>query len=135
MEVRMCKWARILLALVLIIFTTPLAGKAQHARIFRIGVLLTSDLERTRARLREEFRALGYVEGQNSVIEFRSVAAEQTDRLADLAAELVRLKVDVIVAQFTPAAHAAKGATTAIPIVMAPVGDPVGTGLVTSLAR
>ncbi len=113
----------------------PLDAQAQDARLFRIGVLLTSDVERTQARLRKELQELGYVQGQNSRIEFRSVAADQSDRLADLAAELVRLKVDVIVAQFTPAAKAAKSATTVIPVVMAPAGDPVGTGLVSSLGR
>ncbi len=66
---------------------------------------------------------------------FRLVPVGQADRLPDLVAELVRLKVDVIVAQFTPAALAAKAATTAIPIVMAPAGNPIETGLVANLAR
>jgi len=108
---------------------------AQQAKVPRIGVLLIVDLERTRAQLREELRQLGYVEGQNVLIEFRLVPAGQAERLPDLAMELVGLKVDVIVAQFTAAAQAAKAATTTIPIVMAAVGDPVEAGLVVSLAR
>jgi putative ABC transport system substrate-binding protein len=79
-------------------------------------------------------RALGYVEGQNLVLEYRG-AEGQHERFPDFAAELVRLKVDVIVTQGTPAALAAKHATTTIPIVMVGVGDPVGSGLVASLAR
>jgi putative ABC transport system substrate-binding protein len=79
-------------------------------------------------------RALGYVEGQNIRFEFRSDEG-QASRLPELAAELVRLKVDLIVAYFTPAAVAAKQATNETPIVMARVGNPVETGLVESLAR
>jgi hypothetical protein len=74
------------------------------------------------------------VEGQNFAFEFRSAEGE-VDRLPQLAAELARVPVDVIVATFTPCALAAKQATTAIPIVMAAVADPVGSGLVQSLAR
>src|SRR5262249_46294435 len=79
-------------------------------------------------------RDLGYIEGQNIRFEFRS-AEGQINRLPELAAELVRLKVDVIVTWFTPTAVAAKQATREIPIVMAETGDPIGTGLVTSLRR
>jgi putative tryptophan/tyrosine transport system substrate-binding protein len=82
----------------------------------------------------EGMRALGYVEGQHFVLEYRG-AQGQFEGFPDLAAELVRLKVEVIVAQGTPAALAAKHATTTIPIVMVGVGDPVGSGLVASLAR
>jgi len=82
----------------------------------------------------EGMRALGYVEGQDFVLEYRG-AEGQFEGFPDLAAELVRLKVEVIVAQGTPAALAAKHATTTIPIVMVGVGDPVGSGLVASLAR
>ena len=84
--------------------------------------------------LREGLRELGYVEGQNYALEYRS-ADENTDRLPGLATELVRQPVDMIVATFTPCALAAKQATTTIPIVLAVVADPVGTGLVASLAR
>jgi putative ABC transport system substrate-binding protein len=79
-------------------------------------------------------RDLGYVEGKNLVIEFRW-ADGRYDRLPDLAAELVRLKVDVIVTGGTPGTRAAKQATTTIPIVMAVSGDAVATGLIASLAR
>jgi len=83
---------------------------------------------------RQGLRELGWVEGQNLVIDYRS-AEGKLDRLPDLAAELVRLKVDIIVAVPTPAAAAAKNAIETIPIVMIGVGDPVGTGLIASLAR
>ncbi len=83
---------------------------------------------------REELRGLGWVEGNNIVIDYR-FADGRHDRLPELAAELVRLKVELIVAVPTPAALAAKNATATIPIVISSVGDPVGTGLVASLAR
>ena len=83
---------------------------------------------------REGLREFGYVEGRNIRFEFRS-AGGQSGNLSPLAAELVGLKVDLIVAYQTPAATAAKQATKDIPIVMGTVGDPVGTGLVASLAR
>jgi putative ABC transport system substrate-binding protein len=79
-------------------------------------------------------RELGWIEGRNIAIEYRW-AANREDQLAALAAELVRLKVDVIVTSSTPAAQAAKRATTTIPIVMTFAADPVGSGLVSSLAR
>jgi putative ABC transport system substrate-binding protein len=82
----------------------------------------------------EGMRALGYIEGQNVVLESRG-AAGQYERFPALAAELVRLPVDVLLAGGTPAALAAKDATTTLPIVIAGVGDPVGSGLVASLAR
>jgi len=83
---------------------------------------------------REGMQDLGYIEGQNVRYEFRSDEG-QINRLPELAAELVRIKVDVIVTWFTPAAQAAKRATREIPIVMALVGNPIETGLVESLAR
>jgi putative ABC transport system substrate-binding protein len=83
---------------------------------------------------RQGLRELGWVEGQNIVIDYR-YAEGRFDRLPDLAAELVRLKVDIIVAVPTPAAVAAKKATETIPIVAISVGDPVGLGLIASLAR
>lgn len=111
----------------------PLAGAAQQARVPRVGVLSISNLEPALGFLREALRNLGYVEGKSIVIEVRS-AEGKADILPALAAELVRLKVDVIVASGTPPAHAAKQATSTIPIVIG-AGDPVGTGLVASLAR
>ncbi len=83
---------------------------------------------------RQGLRGLGWVEGQNIVIEYRS-AEGRYDRLPDLAADLVRLKVDIIAAAGTAATTAAKNATRAIPIVMIGVGDPVGLELIASLAR
>ena len=83
---------------------------------------------------RQALRELGYVEGKNIVIEYR-FAEGKFDRLSDLAAELVELKVDLIVANVTQASLAAKGATRTVPIVMQGVSDPIGTGLVASLAR
>jgi putative tryptophan/tyrosine transport system substrate-binding protein len=113
----------------------PLGARAQ-GKFARIGVLaLTSADAQSLARaLREGLREFGYAEGQNFTFEFRS-ADGNVDRLPALAADLVRLPVDVIVATFTPCALAAKQATTTIPIVMVAVADPVGAGLVQSLAR
>src|SRR5213080_1473925 len=114
----------------------PLAARAQQSRVARIGALYIglADAESFKKELREGLRELGYVEGQNIRFEFRS-AEGHLDRLPELAAELVRLKVDIIVTWFTPTALAAKQATREIPIVMAETGDPIGTGLVMSLPR
>ena len=84
--------------------------------------------------LRQGLRDLGYVEGRNIRVEFRT-AKDQLDRLPGLAAELVQLKADVIVAPSTPAAQAAKGATSSIPIVVTHVADPVASGLVRNLSH
>ena len=102
----------------------------------KIGYLSPSSaIARERVEpFRQGLRELGYVEGKNIVIEYR-FAEGKFDRLPDLAAELVELKVDLIVANVTQASLAAKGATRTIPIVMQGVSDPVGTGLVASLAR
>jgi ABC-type uncharacterized transport system substrate-binding protein len=119
------------------LLVAPLAPEAQPAtHLHRIGYLLGTPREPepyVEAFL-EAMRALGYVEGQHFVLEVRA-AAGQYERLPALAAELVRLPVDVLLAVTTPAALAAKQATTTIPIVMMGVGDPVGSGLVISLAR
>lgn len=113
----------------------PLAAPAQQSKVARIGALYigTADAETFKKELREGLRELGYTEGQNIAFEFRS-AEGKLDRLPDLAAELVRLKVDVIVALYVPPSLAAKQATRDIPIVVI-VGDPVETGIVPSLAR
>ena len=116
----------------------PLTSFAQQkGKVWRIGFLgaasasgFASGVEALRAGLRD----LGYVEGKNLVIEFRS-AEGYYERLLQLAAELVRLKVDVIVTHGAPGILAAKSATTTIPIVMASGGDPVAIGLIASLAR
>ena len=113
----------------------PVAARGQQSKIARIGALYigTADAESFKKELREGLRELGYVEGQNIAFEFRS-AEGKLDRLPELAAELVRLKVDVIVAVYVPPSLAAKQATRDIPIVVI-VGDPVETGIVPSLAR
>src|SRR5438132_355376 len=116
----------------------PLAVHAQQtARVRRVGWLSpgsgTSD-ENFLASFRDGLRELGWVVGQNIAIEPRW-AEGRFERLPDLAADLVRLKVDVIVAAVTQASLAAKHATGTIPIVMVGVGDPLGSGLVDSLAR
>jgi putative ABC transport system substrate-binding protein len=116
-------------------FAAPLIVKAQPAgKVWRIGLLSPTSQSPSIEAIREGLRTLGYVEGQNLVIEYRS-AEGRFDRLPDFAAELVRLRVDVIVAVVTQASLAAKNATSTIPIVMMAVGDPVGAGLVASLAR
>ena len=116
----------------------PLTVSAQQAsKVYRIGYLtyLGCPLRpEIMASFRQGLRELGYVEGQNIIIECRG-APGAPDRLPGFVAELVRLKVDVLVAQGTASALAAKQATKTIPIVMVYVGDPVGSGLVTSLAR
>ena len=120
------------------LLAAPLAAEAQQAgRVPRIGFLnLTSPSDRPSHldAFRQRLRELGWVEGQNIVIDYR-YAEGRVDRLPDLAAELVRLKVDLIVSGGTQAATAAKNATETIPIVMIAVRDPVGTGLIASLAR
>jgi len=112
----------------------PLSARAQQPKLARIGVLLPVNIEPFRTEFRAGLREHGYIEGQNLVFEFRS-ADGKPNLLRELAAELVRLKVDVIVASQTTAVSAARQATTEIPIVMAPAGDPVGMGLISSLAR
>jgi putative ABC transport system substrate-binding protein len=114
------------------------AVEAQPAdKVYRIGVLERTSPTVNAANLdsfRQGLRALGYVEGKNLVIEYRS-AEGRDERFAELAAELVRLKVDLILTRGTPAALAAKKATPVIPVVITGVGDPVGQGIITSLAR
>jgi ABC-type uncharacterized transport system substrate-binding protein len=114
---------------------SPVAAEAQQAaKVARIG-WLTPDRNHPREEaFLQGLRDLGYVEGRNVVIEYRS-AEGKLERLPALAAELVSLKVDVIVPSVTAAALAAKQATRAIPIVFPAVSDPVATGLVTSFAR
>jgi putative tryptophan/tyrosine transport system substrate-binding protein len=113
------------------------AAEAQQAtKRPRIGVLSSrlGPMPTREGAFQEGLRKLGYVEDQNITIEYR-YAAEKLDRLPGLANGLVHSKVDVIVAVSTPAIEAAKNATQTIPIIMAGVSDPVGTGFVASLAR
>src|SRR4029453_2198823 len=116
----------------------PLVADAQQGgKVPRIGFLsATSPSDRPALvdAFRKRLRELGRVEGQNVVIDYR-YAEDRVDRLRDLAAELVRLKVDVIVSLGTQGVTAAKNATETIPIVMIAGRDPVGTGLIASLAR
>ena len=113
--------------IVLTLWTAPLAARAQQVqKVYRIGILETIPASQNAANLdalRKGLRDLGYVEGRNLVIEYRS-ADGHAERFPDLASELVRLKVDLIVTRGTPAANAAKNATGTIPPVMAPMGDP-----------
>jgi putative tryptophan/tyrosine transport system substrate-binding protein len=109
----------------------------QPKKVPRIGVLATgtpSSMEEVLVPFRQRLHELGYVEGKSIAFEYR-YGEGKIDRLPDLAAELVRLKVDVIVTTSTPTAMAAKSATTTIPIVIFGATDPVGTGVVASLAR
>jgi putative tryptophan/tyrosine transport system substrate-binding protein len=126
------------LALCAMLFALSFPAEAQQAKkVPWIGVLFPG-FPSTYSLRSEAFlqgmRDLGYVDGKTIKIEWRW-AEDRVEKLPDLAAELVRLKVDVIVSSSTPAAKALKTATSTIPIVMALIGDPVGTGLVASLAR
>jgi putative ABC transport system substrate-binding protein len=117
--------------------SASLAEAQQAGKIFRIGFLDSSTASGIAVfvdAFRQELRKLGWIEGKNITIEYR-FAEQKNERLPELAAELVRLKVDLIVAGSTPPALAAKKATTTIPIVMTNSVDPVGAGLVASLAH
>lgn len=126
------------LALGAILLTVSFPAEAQQPKkVPRIGFLASASVERNKTRLaglQRGLRELGYLEGKNIFIEQR-YAVGQYEKLPEIAAELVRLKMDVFVTQGAPAAHAAKNATSVIPIVMGNSSDPVGTGLVASLAR
>jgi ABC-type uncharacterized transport system substrate-binding protein len=115
----------------------PLGARAQQpGRPARVGVLTPGGeiANPLYAAFRQEMRRLGYAEGHTLILEFRS-AAGSADRLPELAAELARMPVDVILVEATAAARAAKQATSSIPIVMGVVAEPVETGLVANLAR
>lgn len=131
-------WPVVLCVLVagLSVVGTPRAVKGQQSEgLYRVGLLVHRSPEASRIEtFRNGLRALGYIEGQNIAIEERYTEGEN-ERLPGLAADLVRRKVDVIVVDETLAAMAAKGATTTTPIVVVPASDPVGSGLVASLAR
>jgi len=130
---------RIGLAVVLAVglVLAPLATEGQQQKLYRIGMLERTSTAINAANLdafRQGLRELGYVEGMSFAIEYRS-ADGRDERFPALATELVRLKVDLILTRGTPAALAAKNATRTIPVVMAGIGDPVGQGVVASLAR
>jgi putative tryptophan/tyrosine transport system substrate-binding protein len=119
------------------VLAAPLAVEAQQLRrVYRVGVLFPTPISRIPAAgvFTQGLRDLGYIEGQNLVLEYRTIEADRLDLLPALAAELVAINVDIIFA-VAGAAHAAKNATQIIPIVFAGVGDPIGTGLVASLAH
>ncbi len=119
------------------LLAAPLAAEAQQAgKVYRIGFLFFGSLGPSREldTFRQGLRELGYIEGQNIVIEYR-FASGRAERLPELAAELARLKPDVLVTPGTPASLGAKQATTTIPIVFAGVADAVGAGLIANLAR
>jgi putative ABC transport system substrate-binding protein len=127
------------LGLSVLMAPTP-AQTQQAAKLHRIGVLDRASMALNGANLdafRRGMREFGYVEGQNLILEYRYADDYRYNQgsLVDLATELVRLKVDVILTRGTPQALAAKDATRTIPVVMAASGDPVGTGIVASLAR
>ena len=119
------------------LLAAPPAAEAQQAgKVYRIGFLFFGSLGPSREldTFRQGLRELGYIEGQNIVIEYR-FASGRAERLPELAAELARLKPDVLVTPGTPASLGAKQATTTIPIVFAGVADAVGAGLIANLAR
>jgi putative ABC transport system substrate-binding protein len=120
------------------LLAAPLAAEAQQTRLPQLCILAADSLSSPWARRYQGFiqglRDLGYVDGRNITIAFLS-ADGHYDRFPALAAECVRLKPDIIVAYTTPGSLAAKNATSTIPIVTGPLGDPVGTGIVASLAR
>jgi len=119
------------------LLAAPLAARAQPAgKVPRVGFLLgfSPGPSREVDAFRRGLRELGYIEGQNIAIDYR-YARGQVERLPELAAELVRLNPDVIVAPYTPPALAAKRATSMIPIVFAGVADAVGAGLIANLGR
>jgi putative ABC transport system substrate-binding protein len=126
-----------ILFVVVLLAVAVIADAQQSEKIFRIGFLdssTPSGIAVLVEALRQELRKLGWTEGKNVIIEFR-FAEQKPDRLPQLAAELVRLNVDVIVAPAGPSVLAAKEATKTIPIVMTNPADPVGEGMVASLAR
>jgi putative tryptophan/tyrosine transport system substrate-binding protein len=126
------------IALCAMLFALSAPAEAQQpTKILRIGILDASTTSGSAVfvdAFRQELSKLGWIEGKNITIEYR-FAEQKSERIPDLAADLVRLKVDLIVVRSTPAALAAKKATTTIPIVMASGLDPVAAGLVDSLAR
>jgi len=125
------------IGLALSMLLAPLAAGAQAKKTPRIGFLAPPSAEYAKSRVaafEQALHQLGYVDGKSIIIEYR-YADGRFERLPNLATELVRLGVDILVVMGAPAAHAAKNATSVIPIVIGNAADPVGTGLVASLAR
>jgi putative tryptophan/tyrosine transport system substrate-binding protein len=116
----------------------PLLARAQQGRVYHVGVLETAPLERNKEnfeRFRKGMEERGYFEGKNLVLVYRAPEGGRTERFAELAAELARSKVDLILTRGTPATLAARRASGSIPIVMAAVADPVEAKLAESLKR
>src|ERR1700737_3809453 len=134
---QLAKMLRVVLLATLTLLGTPLVGEAQQPNIPRL-CFLTFDPGTLRSTRFDAFfqglRDLGYVEGQTIIIDYLS-AEGRGERFPALAADCVRLKADIIAVSTTPAPQAAKNTTRTIPIVMLPLGDPMGTGLVDNLAH
>ncbi len=131
------KWVGCLAILLLLMGWVRMVDAQQAGKVLRIGFLDASTASGMAVLInafRQELSKLGWIEGKNLAIEYR-FAEQKRERLPELAADLVRLKVDLIVVTAGPPAAAAKKATTTVPIVMTNVGDPVGEGLVASLAQ
>jgi putative ABC transport system substrate-binding protein len=131
------KWAKLFAIVVALAVCGTRAEAQQTGKVFRIGYLEPGTASGNTVLLdgfRQELSKLGWIEGKNITVEYR-FAEQKMERLPELAADLVRLKVDLVVVSSGPPALAAKKVTTTIPIVMANVGDPVGQGLIASLAR
>ena len=132
------KWVGIFAIALTFAFGGAVGLAQQTGKIFRIGFLDASTASGSAVLVkafRQELSKLGWIEGKNFTIEYRFAEGKGLSAVRELAADLVRLKVDLIVVTGTPPALAAKSATTTIPIVMANSVDPVGAGLVASLAR
>jgi len=134
---RRLKWVGLLAIVVALTVCGARADAQQPGKIFRIGFLDNSNASGMAVLVdafRQELNKLGWIEGKNITVEYR-FAEQKNERLPELAADLLALKIDLIVVSGGPPASAAKKATTTIPIVMVAVGDPVAAGLVASLAR
>ncbi len=136
-KIQNLKWAGFIAIAIAFAMCGAVAHAQQTGKVFRIGFLDPSIAAGSAGLVeafRQELRKLGWIEGKNIAIEYR-FAEQKNERLLELAADLVRLKVDVIVGASTTSALAVKSATTTIPVVIVNVSDPVGVGLVASLAR
>ena len=132
------KWLGLSVIACVLVVVGAVAQAQQTGKIFRIGFLDSSTASGSAVLVdvfRQELSKLGWIEGKHLTIDYRYAENKGADRASELAADLVRLKVDLIVVTGTGTASATKSATTTIPIVMTSAVDPVGAGLVTSLAR
>src|SRR4030095_10244998 len=137
-KIKNLKWVALLAIMFVFAFGGAVVRAQQTGKIFRVGYLDSSTASGSAVLVeafRQELSKLGWIEGKNVTIEYRFGESKGPARVRELAADLVRLKVDLIVATGTPPALTVQRATTSIPIVMTNAGDPVGAGLVASLAR